>query len=585
MPADQAAPDATDLLQRILQAAAAHPTRPALSGRRGRTLRYRDLAIAVVATAKGLRHNGFRPGERLLFSVRPDPAGVVLALATVAAGGSVVLDDPASPPEALARTAALTGPAWAAAESRLYAVRLPLRNSGRRDLLADYARLGVRTVRAGPWRPGVPRGTLSLRGLRTSLTDDEPLPGLHGDLSAESVIVFAPATAAATDRRAVIHTRGSLGAAMSMLVTHTDLTERATVCTDHFMIGLPALAAGAHWRLPGGAAPLVDPVRFAKGLERATHTYLGPAALAAVISAIGDRLAPRPPVLREVLVAAPVSAPLIAQAAAVLPGVRLLMVYGTTEILPIAIADGARAVAREPDGELVGELVPGILARTTADGELVVTGPNLARGYLDEPPLTEYATGDAALLRGRSVALLGRVGDVITRGDVQIHPASYEAAVEDLPGVGHAAVVGVPDDRGGERVILALQAAGQPVNEHPLAGEPKESNSRDDEPAAAQQTSVLLQHPLAGIVAAALPSVLEAAGLPDQIVVLSAIPVVDPVVAGGRRVDRTALRRLLSQVPAEDTQVVGNSPATGRKRSALDRIRGRRAPIGEATGR
>ncbi len=544
---------AQDLLDRILRAATTHPHRPALSGHRGRAMRYRDLAVSIIATAKGLRRNGFRSGDRLMFSVRPDPEGIVLVLGTVAAGGSVVFLDPGIGPEAFSARIALAEPAWAAAESVLYAGASlrPLQSLTRRTgvRLPDYAALGIRTLRAGPWLPGVPAGTISIGALAKGRgpTDGDRLPGLRDHPEAEATVVFTSGTTGPP--RAVVHTRGSLGAALSELAQRYEIDHRAQVYSDQFMLGLPALAAGAHWQLPPlGFAPRVDPARFTKSMDRATHTFLMPADLAAVLTAISERLAPRPPALQQILVGgAPVLPPLVNRAAAVLPGVGILAIYGMTEIVPIAIADGIDKLVADPEGDLVGRLLPGVTARLAADGELIVTGPHLAKGYLGEPRLREHATGDLAILREESVVLRGRKKDMIVRGRTAIYPALYEPGIEAIPGVGHAVMVGVPDEVGDERVVLALQPAGQHVEEHPLAGIPKESHSRDDDTPDAPRPALLLDHPLATAVGAVLPDLVDAASLPDQVVVISSIPTSGP----HRRPDRTALRRLLADLAVE----------------------------------
>jgi long-chain acyl-CoA synthetase len=544
-----------DLLDRILRAATTYPNRPALSGHRGRPMRYRDLAVSVIATAKGLRRSGFQSGDRLLFSIRPDPEAIVLALGTVAAGGSVVFVHPGVGPELFSARVALAQPAWAAAESVLYAGAFmrTLKRITRRDgvQLPDYAALGIRTLRAGPWLPGVPAGTISISALAKGRgpVDEERLPGLRDDPGAEATVVFTSGTTGPP--RAVVHTRGSLGAALSVLAERYEIDQRAQVYSDQFMLGLPALAAGAHWQLPPlGFAPRADPARYAKGMGKATHTFLMPADLAAVLTAITERLAPRPSTLQQILVGgAPVLPPLVNRASMVLPGVKILAIYGMSEIIPIAIADGVDKMVVDPDGDLVGRLLPGVTARIAADGELMVAGPHLAKRYLGGPQLREHATGDLAILRDRTVVLLGRTNHLIIRGRTTIYPAQYESAIESIPGVGRAAMVGVPDEVGDERVVLALQPAGQHVQEHPLAGTPKGSHSRDQATPDAPKPTLLLDHPLAAAVTALLPDLVDNASLPDQVLVISAIP----TYGSARTPDRTMLRRLLAELTAENT--------------------------------
>ena len=78
-------------------------------GRRGPRVRaevtYGDLARRITATAAALAADGLAPGDRALFSVRPRPQGVVLALGAVRAGATVVFVDPGSTPELFAARA------------------------------------------------------------------------------------------------------------------------------------------------------------------------------------------------------------------------------------------------------------------------------------------------------------------------------------------------------------------------------------------------------------------------------------------------------------------------------------------------
>ncbi len=517
-----------DLIESLLATAASDPSAPALTAAPpatngtpvhslwtrvpsvARTLTYRELAARVRAVAGGLRDHGLRDGERVLFSVRPSPDAVVLALGIVAAGGTVVFVDPGVGPALFAARTELAAARWAAAESVLYAAgRWPVRALARRRgvLLPDYARLPVRHVRVGPWLPGVPRAALRLttlvRAERCSSTSGHARAGLP------AVVVFTAGTTAAP--KAVVHTRGSLGAALDVLATRCALGPGTRVHTDQFLLGLPALVGGGHWSMPPyGFAPGARPDQLAAGLAGATHTFLVPADLAAVLDAVEDGRVALPASLRQVLLgAAPVLPPLLRRARSVLPDVAFLAVYGMTEILPVAIATAQEKLAHEGPGDLVGPPLPGVAARIDDEGRLVVAGANLAAGYLGEPPFTEHTTGDLARLddRGR-IVLAGRATDMIIRGHTNIYPGLHEPAITALPGVAQAVLVGVPDAIGDERVVLALVAA----------------------PGAAPG--------LAGRVRAALPGIVDAAALPDDVVELPALPV------AGRtsKIDRAALR-------------------------------------------
>ncbi len=514
----------TDLIERLLATAEAHPDAPALTGppRRARraaaTLTHAGLAGRVRGVAGLLHEHGFRPGERMLFSVRPSPDAVVLALGTVAAGGTVVFVDPGVGPALFAARTELAAAGWAAAESVLHAAgRWPLRALARRRgvLLPDYGRLPVRHVRVGPWLPGVPRGAVALTSAVALVSAQEcssPPPRARVPEAQDAVVVFTAGTTA--EPRAVVHTRGSLGAGLDVLATRCALGPGARVHTDQFLLGLPALVGGAHWSMPPhGFAPGARPDQLAAGLAGATHTFLVPADLAAVLDAVEAGAVALPASLRHVLIgAAPVLPPLLRRARAALPGVELLAVYGMTEILPVAVATAEEKLAHPGPGDLVGAPLPGVTARVDGAGRLVVAGANLARGYLadldrGEPAMTEHVTGDLARIEDGAIVLAGRATDMIIRRRTNIYPGLHEPVIARLPGVHQAVLVGVPDAIGDERVVLALVG----------------------EPGAAER------------VAAALPAVLDAAALPDRVVQLDALPTAGRT----RKVDRAAVRELV----------------------------------------
>jgi len=492
----------SDLLAAIAKACATGGDAPALTGPSGRTLSYAELARRVGATARSLSKAGMRPGDRVLFSVRPSPAGVVLALGIVAAGGTVVFADPGAGPELFAARLALATPRWAAAESLLYAAAGPLiRGAARRRgvLLPNYAGLPVRHIYAGTWLPGVPRGALAARRLARG---GGSLPAAEAP-DQEALVVFTSGTTQAP--RAVVHTRGSLGAALSVLAAACTLGPGDVVHTDQLMVGMPALVAGAHWTMPPfGFSPASDPDRYATGLAGATHTFATPADLAAVVSLVhSGQLAP-PAGLRQLLTGgAPVTPALLRRASDALPRTEIRAIYGMTEILPVAVVGAGEKLAYAGAGDLVGRPLPGVSARLGPDAELLLRGEHLCHGYLGQPPLTEHATGDLARLDAEgSIVLIGRKKDMLIRGRTNIYPGLYEPVIARLPGVEAAFLLGIPDEVGDERVVLVLV---------PTDG------------TGAQR--VLADHPLARSVREQLPTLIDASALPDEVLVVSRLPV------------------------------------------------------------
>lgn len=505
-----------DLLAAVLDAAERRGEAPAIV--QGRTtLSYSRLRRRVLGAAAGLRAAGMAEGDRMLFSIRPGVDAVVLALGAIAAGGTVVFADPGAGETLFRARMALAGPRWVAAESLLYAASSgPARGLARRRgiVLPPYASIvpDARHVRSGRWLPGVPAGALSLARLARAA----PLPGPLGDPSEPALVVFTSGTTDAP--KAVVHSRASLGAGLADFAAATGIAAGETVLTDQLMVGVPALIAGARWVLPTpGLDPGAAPERYLAAAGEADVLFAVPAALARILDALARRRPDERPAPRAVLVGgAPVLRPLLERSAEVLPRTRVLAVYGMTEILPVAIADGSDKLAYAGEGDLVGAVVPSAAARLEA-GELVLSGPGLALGYLATTPaagtasasrtgspgllldpLAELRTGDLARVEQRDgrrlLVLEGRAKDMLIRGTTNVYPGLIEPVVATIPGVAECLLVGVPDAIGDDRLVLAVVPSG------PGSGA------------------------LARAVEAALPGLVDAACLPDLVVEVPDLP-------------------------------------------------------------
>jgi acyl-CoA synthetase (AMP-forming)/AMP-acid ligase II len=512
----------SDLVHAVLAAADRTPEAPALTAR-GRTWSYRELGRRIRAVAAGLRAEGLASGDRVLFSVRPGPDAVVLALGIVGAGGTVVFADPGAGEALFRARARLAAPRWVAAESLLYlASSGPLRPLARRRgiELAPYGRLvpDARHIRAGRWLPGVPAAAIPLARLMAGAADGI-IAGAPDDAA---LVVFTSGTTDAP--KAVVHTRGSLGAGLGDFAAGVGIRDGLRVLTDQLMVGVPALIGGAHWTMPApGLDPGARPEAYLEHLGDAELLFASPATLDALLRALDARPELAPSLETIVLGGAPVLPPLLRRAFARMPQARIRAVYGMTEILPVAISDGAeklRLAEEGADGDPVGRLVPSVTAHIDG-GELVLAGPGLALGYLAElpaHPLTELRTGDLASIDGDALVLRGRAKDMFIRGTQNVYPGLYEPLIAGLPGVADAAMAGVPDAIGDDRVVVALVPA--------------------DAPPAAPTAA----HPLVPDVTARLPGLVDAGVLPDAVVALPELP----RSGRSRKLDRVALSAMLT---------------------------------------
>jgi acyl-CoA synthetase (AMP-forming)/AMP-acid ligase II len=499
------------LVRKLLDQAAQTPDAVALIAGDGAELTYGELRRQVLAVRHGLLSSGLAAGDGVLFSVRPSPESLVLALGVVAAGGVVVFADPGAGPEMFTARLRLARPRWSAAESVLYAgSRLgPVRAYARRRglLLPNLADLQIpgegpmRHIHVGRRLPGVPRGALSFTRL---IRGDAPEPAGDTDPDAPAAVIFTSGTTA--NPRAVVHTQASLAAALDLFRTRLPLGPGDVVHTDQLMLGLPTLIAGARWSMPPLFCP---PAGFARLMRErgATHTFCVPVHLAEILDVAPEM----PPTVRYVLLgAAPAPAPILCRAIAAAPSAEVLSVYAMTEILPVAIASAKEKLAHTASGDFLGAPLPGVGARLAEDGELLLSGPNLCRGYLGAAPITELPTGDLARMDDDRLVLMGRKKDMLIRGKFNLYPGLYEPSIAALPDVAEAAIVGVPDPRtGDEEVVLAV------------VGPPE----------------------LATSLRRALPDVIDHDALPDRIVVLDELP------RSGRtsKLDRDRLRAMVTR--------------------------------------
>lgn len=105
------------------------------------------------------------------------------------------------------------------------------------------------------------------------------------------------------------------------------------------------------------------------------------------------------------------------------------------------------------------------------EGEIVVRGPLVFDGYLDDPAATAvafedgwYRTGDLGKLdKDGFLHLTGRIKDVINRGGEKISPAEIEDVLKRHPQIAEAASFGWPHATLGEVVVACVVLAPDPT--------------------------------------------------------------------------------------------------------------------------
>jgi fatty-acyl-CoA synthase len=158
-------------------------------------------------------------------------------------------------------------------------------------------------------------------------------------------------------------------------------------------------------------------------------------------------------------------------------GIRMLQGWGMTETSPVCtLSRPPRHV--DPDDiewrSRAGRIVPGVELRiVTADGEeapwdgatvgeIEVRGPWITGSYFEDPTPDKFhdgwlRTGDVGHLDDYGyVTITDRVKDVIKSGGEWISSVDLENTLMGHPGVLEASVVGVPDDRWGERPLALV---------------------------------------------------------------------------------------------------------------------------------
>src|SRR5216117_3748324 len=439
----------------VLAGAVERADQPALiDGPSGRVLTYGQLAAGVERLAAGLTARGFRRGDVLALFMPNLPEFALAFHGTLAAGGVVT-----------------TVNSLATVQDAEY----QLRNAGARFLITvapfldratpAAAQVGIEHVFVvGEARGGIPFTVL--------LETDAPAPHLEID-PAQDVAVLP-------------YSSGTTGFAKGVMLTHRNLVanliqtaavhrvtgeDRIIAVLPFFHIyGMQVVMNLALWR----GATLVTMPRFE--LEpflatvqqyRITRAFVvPPLVLALVQHPAVDRYDLSS--LRAMMSgAAPLEADLETACARRL-GCGFIQGYGLTEASPVTHANSDEPGKCKPG--TVGPLVPNTECRIVdaatgadlgpdEDGELLIRGPQVMAGYLNNPEATAATldaagwlhTGDIGRVdRDGYFTIVDRLKELIKYKGFQVPPAELEALLRGHPAVADAAVVPLADRECGE---------------------------------------------------------------------------------------------------------------------------------------
>jgi fatty-acyl-CoA synthase len=429
----------------------------------GAAVSYGELHNRVTRLTAALRTLGVRHGDRVAFLGPNHPAFVETMFATWAAGGIFVpLNFRLAGPELVHQLAD------SAAGTLVYAPQYAAAAAGLRAATAVSHLVGLDSADGDETL-----GYDTLLGFGTADWADEPV-GLD-------------------DPCLIMYTSGTTGRAKGALLTHGNVTWNALnvlVDTDlssdavalvvaplfHTaalnMLSLPVLLKGGTLVIE----PEFDPRRALDLIARHRVSVLfGVPAMYDAMAALPHWPEADLSSLRALLCGgAPV--PLATIRAYLDRGLSFIQGYGLTEAAPgVLLLDAGHAQSKAGSAGVPHfftnvRIVGPELAEVPAGerGEIIVAGPNVMRGYWNQPEENAHVIADRTWLRSGDIAsadpegyvyVSDRLKDVIISGGENVYPAEVESALRAHPAIADCGVIGVPDDRWGEvgRAVVVLR--------------------------------------------------------------------------------------------------------------------------------
>jgi long-chain acyl-CoA synthetase len=214
----------------------------------------------------------------------------------------------------------------------------------------------------------------------------------------------------------------------------------------------------------------------------ATHAFVVPTMLARILDALDADPGLVPDGLRHLAYGGgPIHRAVVERALARFPGVDFVNAYGLTETsstVALLDPDDHRIAAASADPGVrarlgsVGRPLPGIDVRIVGDdggelppgdvGTITIAGAQVSAHYHGGAASSgHFATGDLGYVDADGYLFIGaRSDDMIIRGGENISPGEVEEVLARHPDVRAVAVVGLPDEEWGQRVVAFLEPRG-----------------------------------------------------------------------------------------------------------------------------
>jgi acyl-CoA synthetase (AMP-forming)/AMP-acid ligase II len=443
----------------LAASAAAYGARPALDGPQG-TQTFAELADRVFRIAGGLRRLGLAAGDRVLDLQPNQNTYVETDLACCAAGVVRVALNYRLHERDWARIADDCG-----ARALIYDARYAERTEALRGQLDPVVVIGD--------GPGTPYHGL-LDGPRYA--DGGGDPDALVSLNYTSGSTGHPKGVRRTHRVRDASRRNMLAAVLGPVEPTDAYLHAGPITHTSGLFVLPFLAAGARQViLPAFDAEAVVAAVRERGV---THTALVPTMVARLL-ALTEAEAASDGALKGLKMLGYAGAPMapeqIRRAYERLTP-NLVQYYGLVEAIPpvtvldaadhAAALDGTRPELLTAAGRAAGDVELSIVddAGTPLPageiGEVVTRGPHVMPGYWSGASDARVVragwlhTGDLGRTAGDGMLwLVDRKGDMIITGGYNVYPREVEDAIAGVPGVREVAVIGLPDDDWGQRIV------------------------------------------------------------------------------------------------------------------------------------